>query len=53
MRKKRYTNHVGVLFDDDTYSKLVQITDHSEVSLSEYVRTVVEVKLKNEEKEVS
>jgi len=51
MRKKRYTNHVGVLFDDDTYSKLVQITDNAEVSLSEYVREVVEAKLKNEEKE--
>ena len=51
MRKKRYTNHVGVLFDDDTYSKLVQITDNAEVSLSEYVRAVVEAKLKNEEKE--
>ena len=51
MRKKRYTNHVGVLFDDDTYSKLVQITDKEEISLSEYVRTVVETKLENEEKE--
>ena len=51
MRKKRYTNHVGVLFDDEAYSKLVQITDNAEVSLSEYVRTVMEEKLKNEEKE--
>ena len=51
MRKKKYTNHVGVLFDDDTYSKLVQITDKAEVSLSEYVRTVVEAKLKNENEE--
>ena len=51
MRKKRYTNHVGVLFDDDTYSKLVQITDNAEVSLSEYVRAVVEVKIKNVEME--
>ena len=53
MRKKRYTNHVGVLFDDDTYSKLVEITDNAEVSLSEYVRAVVKARLKNEEKEVS
>jgi hypothetical protein len=51
MRKKRYTNHVGVLFDDDTYNKLVEITDNAEVSLSEYVRAVVEAELKNEEKE--
>ena len=52
MRKKKYTNYVGVLFDDDTYSKLVQITDNAEVSLSEYVRTVIEAKLKNENKEI-
>ena len=51
MRKKKYTNYVGVLFDDETYSKLVQITDEAEVSLSEYVRTFVEAKLKNEDKE--
>ena len=51
MRKKKYTNHVGVLFDDDTYSKLVRITDKAEVSLSEFVRTVVETKLKNENEE--
>jgi hypothetical protein len=51
MRKKKFINHVGVLFDDESYSKLVQITDKAEVSLSEYVRTVVEAKLKNEDKE--
>jgi predicted CopG family antitoxin len=51
MRKKKYTNYIGVLFDDDTYSKLVRITDKAEVSLSEFVRTVVETKLKNENEE--
>ena len=51
MRKKKYTNYVGVLFNDETYSKLVRITDEAEVSLSEYVRTVVETKLKNENEE--
>jgi predicted CopG family antitoxin len=51
MRKKKYINYVGVLFDDDTYSKLVRITDKAEVSLSEFVRTVVETKLKNENEE--
>ena len=42
---------MGVLFDDDTYSKLVQITDREEISLSEYVRAVVEEKLENIEME--
>ncbi len=51
MRKKKYTNYIGVLFDDEIYSKLVQITDEAELSLSEFVRTVVEAKLQNENEE--
>ena len=51
MRKKKYNNYVGVLFDDETYRKLVRITDEAEVSFSEFVRTVVETKLKNENEE--
>ena len=51
MMKKKYINYVGVLFDDNTYSKLVRITDKAEVSLSEFVRTVVKTKLNNENEE--
>jgi predicted CopG family antitoxin len=51
MRKKKYTNYIGVLFDDETYNNLVRITDEAELSLSEFVRTVIETKLKNENEE--
>ena len=51
MRKKKYNNYIGVLFDDETYRKLARITDEAEVSFSEFVRTVVETKLKNENEE--
>jgi hypothetical protein len=47
MRKKNYTSYIGVLFDDETYRKVLRITDKAEVSLSEFVRTVVEANLKN------
>ena len=51
MRKKKYTNYIGVLFDDETYSNLVQVTDEAELSLSEFVQAIVEAKLKNENEE--
>jgi predicted CopG family antitoxin len=51
MRKKKYTNYAGVLFEDETYSKLIRITDKAEISVSEFLRTVVEDKLKNLDEE--
>ena len=51
MRKKKYTSYIGVLFDNETYSTLLRITDKAEVSLSEFVRTIVEDKLKNIDEE--
>ena len=50
MRKSKYTEHVGVLFDKDVHKELVRITDREEISLSEYIRNIVEEKL-NSEKE--
>ena len=47
MKKKKYTNYVGVLFVEQTYGKLARITDKAEVSLSEFVRTIVKANLKN------
>jgi len=45
MRKKKLTRHVGVLFTDETYDLLVKVTDKKEVSLSEFIREIVEEKL--------
>ena len=51
MRKKKYTSYVGVLFDEETHKKLVQITDKAELSLSEFIRTIVEDNLKQMQEE--
>lgn len=42
MRKKILTRQVGVLFSDDVYKQLVQLTDDKEVSLSQFIREIVE-----------
>ena len=46
MRKKNYTKHVGVLFTDEIYNKVVEITDAKEIPLSQYIREIVEEKIK-------
>jgi predicted CopG family antitoxin len=51
MRKKVYTRQVGVLFSEDTYAELIRITDEIEISVSEFIRRIVETKLNNETEE--
>ena len=46
MRKKHFTKNVGVLLSDETYALLIEATDKAEISLSEYVRAIIEDKLK-------
>lgn len=45
MRKKTLKKHVGVLFTDEIYSKIVEITDAKEIPLSQYIREIVEENL--------
>ena len=42
MRKKKLTNHVVVLLDDESFSLVKQITEADEISISEYVRGLIE-----------
>ena len=51
MRKKRYSKHVGVLFTDETYDKIVEQTDTKEIPLSQYIREIVEDKMNKSEEE--
>jgi len=51
MRKKKLTKHVGVLFTDETYNKVVEITDAKEIPLSQYIREIVEEKINQSEEE--
>jgi hypothetical protein len=53
MRKKVYTKQVGVLFSEDTYQELIRITDEIEISISEFIRSIVEEKINQRTKEVS
>ena len=42
MRKKKYSRNVGVMFDEETYQQLVSITDEKEVTVSEFIRGIVQ-----------
>ena len=47
MKKKILTRQVGVLFSDKIYKRLIQLTNAEEVSLSEFIREIVEDRLTN------
>jgi hypothetical protein len=51
MRKKIFTRQVGVLFSEDTYAELIRITDEIEISVSEFIRRIVEKEIKKRAKE--
>ena len=51
MRKKKYSKLVGVLLSDETHASLVDVTDKAEISLSEYVRAIIEDKIKKTQEE--
>jgi hypothetical protein len=46
MRKKRFLKHVGVLFTDEIHKKIVEITDAKEIPLSQFIREIVEEKIR-------
>jgi len=45
MRKRLYTRNVGVLLTEDCYQRLINITDELEVTISEFIRDLVEKNL--------
>ena len=49
MRKKKFTRNVGVLLAEEIYEKLVQVTNEKEIPMSEYVRKLVEDKIRETE----
>jgi len=46
MRKKYYTKNVGVLLSDETYALLIEATDKAEETFSNFIREIIEDKLK-------
>ncbi len=51
MRKKIYTRNVGVMLSEEKFQRLVDITDDLEVTVSAYIRDLVERELKESRKE--
>ena len=51
MRKKIFTRQAGVLFSEATYEELIRITDEIEISISEFIRSIVEEKIYQKKKE--
>ena len=51
MRKRIYTRNVGILLTEDVYQQLIEITDKLEVTLSGYLRHLVEKELRENQKE--
>ena len=51
MRKKKFTENVGVLFTEKTYQHLLKITDDREITTSEFIRDLVEREIKKTNKE--
>jgi predicted DNA-binding protein len=46
MRKKHFTKNVGVLLSEETYALLIDATDKAEVTFSNFIRELIEDKLK-------
>lgn len=45
MRKKRFTKNVGILLSNETFDQLVEVTDEQEITISKFIRQLIEEKL--------
>jgi hypothetical protein len=41
MRKKKLVRNVGVMFSEEAYQRLVQVTNEAEIPMSEYIRNLI------------
>ncbi len=53
MRKRRYSKNIGVMLNEPLYQMLVQVTDEKEVTISKFVRQLIEEKLEQKGEEIS
>ena len=51
MRKKRFTKNVGILVSNETFNQLVEVTDKEEITMSEYIRQLIEERLNEARRE--
>ena len=45
MRKRTLTRQIGVMLSEETYQQLIKATNEKEISLSQFIRDVVEERL--------
>jgi hypothetical protein len=48
MKKKIFTRSIGVMFNEEMYLKIKEITDREEIGISDFIRNAVEQKLEKE-----
>ena len=51
MRKKRFTKNVGILLSNETFDQLVEVTDQEEITISKFIRQLIEQRLNSEGRE--
>jgi len=51
MRKKRFTKNVGILVSNETFFQLVEVTDKQEITISKFIRQLIEERLSSEGRE--
>lgn len=45
MRKRVLTKQVGVIVTEETYQRLIKVTDKLEVPISQFIREIIEDKI--------
>jgi hypothetical protein len=45
MKKKIFTRSVGVMFTEERYLKIKEITDREDIGVSDFIRQAVQLKL--------
>jgi hypothetical protein len=45
MQKKRYTKNIGILVTNRTFDQLIEVTDEQEITVSKFIRQLIEEKL--------
>jgi metal-responsive CopG/Arc/MetJ family transcriptional regulator len=48
MKKKLFTRSVGVMFTEEMYLKIKEITDREDIGVSDFIRQAVQLKLEKE-----
>ena len=48
MKKKIFTRSVGVMFTEEMYLKIKEITDREDIGISDFIRNAVQQKLEKE-----